>query len=95
MFYRYKSSAMNPIIQLLRDENVSDEKITEVFTELTNNPLMAMNTVAALGLPQDKLQTVMMQVMANPGLIKDAVDELGLDFSAVEHAKQTLKQPQD
>ncbi|MFD1620293.1 DUF2999 family protein [Thalassotalea marina] len=85
---------MNPIIQLLKEEDISDEKIAEIFTALTQNPLMAMNTIASLGLPQDKLQSVMMQVMANPELIKDAVAELGLDFSAVEKAKQTIKDQQ-
>lgn len=84
--------SMNPIIQLLKDQNVSDEKTKEVFQSLTENPLMAMNTIAELGLPPEKLQAVMMQVMTNPDLIKEAVEELGLDFSAVEKAKQQLDQ---
>ena len=82
---------MNPIIQLLKAQNISDEKIASIFKELTENPLMAMNTIAGLGIPQEQLQPVMMQVMTNPGLIKEAVEELGLDFSAVEKAKAQLK----
>lgn len=82
---------MNPIIQLLKAQNISDEKIASIFKELTENPLMAMNTIAGLGIPQEQLQSVMMQVMTNPGLIKEAVEELGLDFSAVEKAKAQLK----
>lgn len=85
---------MNPIIKLLKDAQISDDNIAAIFKELTENPLMAMNTIAQLGLPQDKLQAVMMQVMAAPELIKQAVEELGLDFSAVEKAKQTLKDNQ-
>lgn len=82
---------MNPIIQLLKAQNISDEKIASIFKELTENPLMAMNTIAGLGIPQEQLQPVMMQVMTNPALIKEAVEELGLDFSAVEKAKAQLK----
>ena len=82
---------MNPIIQLLKTQNISDEKIASIFKELTENPLMAMNTIASLGIPQEQLQPVMMQVMTNPALIKEAVEELGLDFSAVEKAKAQLK----
>lgn len=78
---------MNPIIQTLKELNVSDEKIAELFTQLTENPLAAMPTIQSLGLPADKLQALMMTVMSNPDLIKQAVDELGLDFSKVEQAK--------
>lgn len=82
---------MNPIIQLLHDANISQQQTKEIFQALTENPLMAMSTIGELGLAPDKLQAVMMQVMTNPDLIKDAVNELGLDFSAVEKAKQQLK----
>ena len=82
---------MNPIIQLLKDANISDDKIKEVFQALTENPLMAMNTIAQLGIEPEKLQAVMMQVMTAPHLIKEAVDELGLDFSAVEKAKAQMQ----
>ena len=81
---------MNPIIALLKEQNISDEKISEVFQALTENPLMAMNTIQTLGIPADKLQGLMMMVMQNPMLIKEAVDELGLDFSKVEEAKAKL-----
>lgn len=81
---------MNPIIELLKEQDISDEKIASIFSELTENPLMAMNTIGGLGIAPEKLQAVMMQVMTNPNLIKEAVDELGLDFSAVEKAKQTM-----
>lgn len=81
---------MNPIIQLLKDANISDAKTQEVFQALTENPLMAMATIGELGLAPEKLQAVMMQVMTQPNLIKEAVEELGLDFSAVEKAKEQL-----
>ena len=35
---------MNPIIQLLKEANVSDEQIRSIFEELTTNPMMAMAT---------------------------------------------------
>ena len=82
---------MNPIIALLKEQNINDEQIKEVFEALTENPIMAMNTVQQLGIPQDKLQALMMLLMQNPDLIKEAVDELGLDFSKVEQAKKTLQ----
>ncbi|GLX87279.1 hypothetical protein tloyanaT_35320 [Thalassotalea loyana] len=81
---------MNPIIELLKENNISDQQINEIFTELTQNPLMAMATIGNLGIPPEQLQPVMMQVMTNPALIKEAVAELGLDMSAVEQAKRTL-----
>lgn len=82
---------MNPIIQLLHDANINEQQTKEIFQALTENPLMAMSTIGELGIAPDKLQAVMMQVMTNPDLIKDAVNELGFDFSAVEKAKQQLK----
>jgi len=83
---------MNPIIALLKENNISDEQISEVFQALTQNPLVAMATIGQLGLPQEKLQLLMGQVMQNPALIKEAVEELGLDFSKVEEAKARLQQ---
>ena len=85
---------MNPIIQTLKEHNVSDEKIAEVFQALTQNPLAAMAIIQSLGIPQEKLQPLMMQVMTNPALIKEAVEELGLDFSKVEEAKAKLEENQ-
>lgn len=84
---------MNPIIALLKENNISDEQINQLFQTLTDNPLAAMATLGQLGLPQDKLQLLMGQVMQNPELIKQAVEELGLDFSKVEQAKAKLQQP--
>ncbi len=83
---------MNPIIQTLKDHNVNDEKITEVFQALTQNPLAAMTIIQSLGIPQEKLQPLMMMVMTNPDLIKQAVEELRLDFSKVEAAKAKLQE---
>ncbi|MDC0612002.1 DUF2999 domain-containing protein [Vibrio sp.] len=82
---------MNPIIALLKENNISDEQIKEVFEALTQNPLAAMATISQLGLPQEQLQALMGQVMQNPALIKEAVEELGLDFSKVEEAKQRMQ----
>mgnify|MGYP003389323950 CR=1 FL=1 len=81
---------MNPIIQLLKDANISEQQTKDIFQSLTDNPLMAMNTIGQLGIAPEKLQAVMMQVMTQPNLIKEAVEELGLDFSAVEKAKEQL-----
>lgn len=81
---------MNPIIALLKENNISDEQINDIFQALTQNPLAAMATISQLGLPQDKLQLLMGQVMQNPALIKEAVEELGLDFAKVEAAKEQL-----
>jgi hypothetical protein len=83
---------MNPIIQTLKDHNVTDQKITELFEALTQNPLSAMTIIQSLGIPQDKLQPLMMMVMTNPDLIKQAVEELNLDFSKVEAAKEILQE---
>ncbi|USP05937.1 DUF2999 domain-containing protein [Vibrio sp. LQ2] len=83
---------MNPILALLKENNISDQQIGELFQALTQNPLTAMMTISQLGLPQEKLQLLMGQVMQNPALIKEAVEELGLDFSKVEEAKAKLQQ---
>ncbi|GHY06423.1 hypothetical protein VCSRO163_0523 [Vibrio cholerae] len=83
---------MNPILTMLKENNISNEQINELFQTLTQNPLAAMATLAQLGLPQDKMQMVLAQVMQNPALIKQAVEELGLDFAKVEAAKAKLQQ---
>lgn len=83
---------MNPIIQMLKEQNINEEKISELFQTLTDNPLMAMGVIQQLGIPADKLQAIMGLVMTQPTLIKEAVEELGLDFSKVEAAKSKLKE---
>ena len=83
---------MNPIIAMLKEHNISDEKINELFQTLTDNPLMAMGVIQQLGIPPEQLQAMMSLVMTQPDLIKEAVDELGLDFSKVEAAKSKLKE---
>ncbi|CAM3543933.1 hypothetical protein VA7868_02627 [Vibrio aerogenes CECT 7868] len=84
---------MNPILAMLKENNISDEKISELFEALTQNPLAAMGTLGQLNLPQEQVQLLMGQVMQNPSLIKEAVEELGLDFAKVEAAKTKLQQP--
>ncbi|ABK49773.1 conserved hypothetical protein [Shewanella sp. ANA-3] len=82
---------MNPIIAILKEHNVTDAKINELFQALTDNPLMAMGIIGQLGIPPEKLQQLMALVMQNPALIKEAVLELGLDFAKVEAAKTQLQ----
>ena len=82
---------MNPILALLKEHNISDEQINELFQALTENPLMAMGILGQLGIPPEKLQQLMGLVMQQPMLIKQAVEELGLDFSKVEAAQAQLK----
>ncbi|GHX83851.1 hypothetical protein VCSRO160_2764 [Vibrio cholerae] len=50
---------MNPILAMLKENNISNEQINELFQTLTQNPLAAMATLAQLGLPQDKMQMVL------------------------------------
>ncbi|MDR6962364.1 DUF2999 family protein [Shewanella putrefaciens] len=83
---------MNPIIAILKEHNISDAKINELFQTLTANPFAAMATIGQLGIPPEKLQQLMALVMQKPALIKEAVLELGLDFAKVEAAKAQLKQ---
>lgn len=87
-----ETTLMNPIIKMLQELNVSEEKIKELFQALTENPLMAMAVIGQLGIPSEKLQEIMGIVMTQPNLIKEAVGELGLDFSKVEAAKAKLKE---
>jgi hypothetical protein len=86
-----KGKTMNPIIAMLKENNIGDEQINEIFQALTQNPLAAMVTISQLGLPQEELKLLMGQVMQNPALIKEAVNELGLDFEKVEEAKARLQ----
>ena len=81
---------MNPIIAILKEHNIADEQIKSLFETLTENPLMAMGVVQQLGIPQDKLQKLMGLVMQNTNLIKEAVEELGLDLAKVEAAREKL-----
>ncbi len=87
-----ETTRMNPIIQILKELNVSDDKINELFQVLTENPMMAMGIIGTLGVPIEKLRPIMSLVMTEPNLIKEAVEELGLDFSKVEAAKEKLKE---
>lgn len=82
---------MNPIVKILKELNVSEETIAALFKALTQNPMMAMALIQEAGIPVDKIQQIMGLVMSNPDVIKEAVEELGLDFSQVEAAKEKLK----
>ena len=82
---------MNPILAILKEHNVSDAQIKDLFQTLTENPMAAMATIGQLAIPPEKLQQLMGLVMQNPALIKEAVVELGLDFSKVEAAKAQLQ----
>ncbi|SFD10775.1 DUF2999 family protein [Pseudoalteromonas denitrificans] len=83
---------MNPIIQILKELNITQEKTKELFQALTENPMMAMSMIQTMGIPPEKLQQIMGLVMTNPNVIKEAVEELGFDFSKVEQAKEKLKE---
>jgi len=83
---------MNPILAILKEHNVSDQKITSLFEALTDNPMMALGLVQQLGIPPEQLKQLIATIMAKPELIKEATNELGLDFSKVEAAKDKLKQ---
>lgn len=85
---------MNPILAVLKEHNISEAQTKEVFQALVENPIMAMATIGDLGIPQEKLQPVMFAVMQNPALLKEAADELDLDFSKVEEAKAAVKAAQ-
>ncbi|MBL0711756.1 MAG: DUF2999 family protein, partial [Colwellia sp.] len=65
---------MNPIIQLLTEQNVSKEKINQLFQAVTDNPIMAMGLISELGIPAEKVQAMMGLVMTQPMLIKEAVE---------------------
>ncbi|MBB1366226.1 DUF2999 family protein [Pseudoalteromonas sp. SR44-5] len=82
---------MNPIIATLKEHNVSDEKVHELFQTFTQNPMMAMALVQQLGIPPEKLQALMGLVMTQPHLIKEAADSLGIGEGELEKAKQQLK----
>jgi len=86
---------MNPILEILKELKIDEAKIKELFETLTKNPLAAMGVIQSLGIPADKLQKIMGLIMTSPNLIKEAVQELGLDFSAVEKAKEALKNKLD
>ena len=68
---------MNPILAILKEHNVSDEKVKALFEAFTQNPMMAMALVQELGIPPEKLQQLMAVVMTQPHLIKEAVTNFG------------------
>ena len=63
-------------------------QIARLFEALTQNPMMAMAMVQQLGIPPEKLQQLMAVVMTQPHLIKEATDELGLDFRKITSRKR-------
>ncbi|NMM39423.1 DUF2999 family protein [Pseudoalteromonas arctica] len=82
---------MNPIIATLKEHNVSDEKVHELFQAFTQNPMMAMALVQQLGIPPEKLQALMALVMTQPQLIKEAAASLGITDGELEKAKDQYK----
>lgn len=49
---------MNPIIAILKEHNVSDEKVAALFEAFTQNPMMAMALVQELGIPPEKTSAI-------------------------------------
>ena len=85
---------MNPIIARLKEHNVSDEKVRELFQAFMENPMMAMGLVQQLGIPPEKLQQLMALVMTQPHLIKEAAESVGISDDEVEQAKAQFKNQQ-
>ncbi len=85
---------MNPIIAMLKEHNVSDEKVRELFQAFMENPMMAMGLVQQLGIPPEKLQQLMALVMTQPHLIKEAAESVGISDDEVEQAKAQFKNQQ-
>jgi len=85
---------MNPIIATLKEHNVSDEKVHELFEAFTQNPMMAMALVQQLGIPPEKLQELMGLVMTQPHLIKEASEEFGISDAELAKAKEQLNNQQ-
>lgn len=81
---------MNPIIATLKEHNVSDERVRELFQAFTENPMAAMALVQQLGIPPEQLQQLMGLVMTQPHLIKEASDELGISDAEFAKAKEQL-----
>jgi hypothetical protein len=82
---------MNPIIETLKEHNVSDEQVHALFSAFLENPMLAMAQIQQLGIPPEKLQQLMALVMTQPNLIKDAAESLGINAEQVEQAKQKFK----
>ncbi|MCF7499446.1 MULTISPECIES: DUF2999 family protein [unclassified Pseudoalteromonas] len=82
---------MNPIIETLKEHNVSDEQVHALFSAFLENPMLAMAQIQQLGIPPEKLQQLMALVMTQPNLIKDAAESLGINAEQVEQAKQQFK----
>ncbi|UJX26921.1 MULTISPECIES: DUF2999 family protein [Pseudoalteromonas] len=82
---------MNPIIETLKEHNVSDEQVHALFSAFLENPMMAMAQIQQLGIPPEKLQQLMALVMTQPNLIKEAAESLGINAEQVEQAKQQFK----
>ena len=82
---------MNPIIETLKEHNVSDEQVHALFSAFLENPMLAMAQIQQLGIPPEKLQQLMALVMTQPNLIKEAAESLGINAEQVEQAKQQFK----
>ena len=82
---------MNPIIETLKEHNVSDEQVHALFSAFLENPMMAMAQIQQLSIPPEKLQQLMALVMTQPNLIKEAAESLGINAEQVEQAKQQFK----
>ncbi|MGO2365825.1 MAG: DUF2999 family protein [Pseudoalteromonas sp.] len=82
------------MIATLKEHNVSDEKVHELFQAFTENPMAAMALVQQLGIPPEQLQQLMGLVMTQPHLIKEASDELGISDAEFAKAKEQLNNQQ-
>ena len=82
---------MNPIIETLKEHNVSDEQVHALFSAFLENPMMAIAQIQQLGIPPEKLQQLMALVMTQPNLIKEAAESHGINAEQVEQAKQQFK----
>ena len=82
---------MNPLLAMLDKHKIEKQQIQNLMETLKTDKIGALGVISSWGIPPEEIQALMGQVMFNPGILEEAVAELGLKMEEVIQAKKDLE----
>ena len=80
---------MSVLGDIFKKENVGEQELQGLITQLKTNPMVAMATLQGM-LPPDALQQVMAAVMQNPASVDELAAEIGVSQAEVDELKKSI-----
>lgn len=82
---------MSELLELIKSLNIPQEKLSELASNFTSNPLAAMASLQSLNISPETLQKMVTLVMANPESISELGEKLGVPSDTAEKIKHKIE----